>query len=751
MRLCALLLALRVGTTQSWSLWRATPPVEEVAEAGALPQVGLEASPSNILAFDAAMVQHGSAKVAELSPAMLKLLTVLQDPAAVSLVVRGGRDRTTWTALSSSGGAAPGAAVVVAAEAVLAELVAVADQVASLAQLDPEIATYELNMNVNTAHVCTATHADGAHVALALTFASDKVTSDPLGGGLAAKSDGVVVSLGAPFKIWTNGAWESATHAVGESAISVTLTCATGAAHAQPKRFRPEWIADGAEILTVPRFTKVPLSDSPPAAPACARLDSRAALVRARLNGDGGSAVAGVPARPCDFEDVDTFIETLCEQARSVDVGKQLFDADGELFEPLQVAQHSSCKPSEGARLYDRFGHRIRTFEQLVNVAVNGGGLRGYPLYLSGETEHLDKYSAADVWVVGSSVHWVWPQVAPGYSVTSAAGVTVTTLSMKPGVFRLDDLLTKEEAKQLVERNRALIKPSEVGLVGRAGDSTRTSSNAWDTASPVARTLIARAFTLLNIDADRALEDGLQVLHYEPTQWYKPHVDYFTQRNGGGGGAADDAFANAVPLQGNGTNRFATVFLYLNDALGGGGETVFPLSASHLGYDGSRLVAPNTAKTPGFIRNEDASWVCNTTSAALRVEPRAASAVLFYSQRGDSSLDGASLHGSCPVGEGEKWAANLWVWNRPRDSIDKAKAIGRLQFPCDFHNGASGLINLFWDSGGSLEPQGSIAAGASQTMNTFPNHAFVAKLAESGETLGRWTMQPGVNRVDIKN
>ena len=26
----------------------------------------------------------------------------------------------------------------------------------------------------------------------------------------------------------------------------------------------------------------------------------------------------------------------------------------------------------------------------------------------------------------------------------------------------------------------------------------------------------------------------------------------------------------------------------------------------------------------------------------------------------------ASEHGACPVIEGQKWAANLWVWNGPR-------------------------------------------------------------------------------------
>ena len=109
----------------------------------------------------------------------------------------------------------------------------------------------------------------------------------------------------------------------------------------------------------------------------------------------------------------------------------------------------------------------------------------------------------------------------------------ITTLSMRPQVFRISQFMLEHECEAIIERNRPRIKPSEVGLVGRAGDRTRTSTNAWDTSSPTARDVIGRAFRLLKIDAQRKLEDGLQVLHYDKTQWYKPHVDYFTQRGGG--------------------------------------------------------------------------------------------------------------------------------------------------------------------------------------------------------------------------
>jgi hypothetical protein len=50
----------------------------------------------------------------------------------------------------------------------------------------------------------------------------------------------------------------------------------------------------------------------------------------------------------------------------------------------------------------------------------------------------------------------------------------------------------------------------------------------------------------------------------------------------------------------------------------------------------------------------------------MAVKPLKAEAVLFYSQHPDGRVDLSSLHGGCPVLQGTKWAANLWVWNGPR-------------------------------------------------------------------------------------
>ncbi|KAH8051842.1 procollagen-proline 4-dioxygenase [Aureococcus anophagefferens] len=596
-----------------------------------------------------------------------------------------------------------------------------------------------------------------------------RALGDWVGADLA--EDEALVGLGGLWPIWTNGAWPSG-HRLslegGEGgqggAVSVALIAGPLGQDDPLKPFPglgPKWESSEANY----RVSAVSIYGDPaPApedpAPECATTEARGLRVRGRLNGDMGSALVGPPVHPCEFADFDGFLRTSCLEARKTTLGR--IDLAGDHTGPaLVAAEYSDCEPAHGARAFDAEGNRLKTMADLLALARKGRGVVGYPAKVSGDADATwDAKAAADVWLVPSGVHFVWPTVRTGHAtVTDLAdaetGVdaghrsVVTTLSMRPQVFRISQFMMGHETEKLIERNKPRIKPSEVGLVGRSGDKTRTSTNAWDTASPVARDVIGRAFRLLKIDAHRKLEDGLQVLHYERPQWYKPHVDYFTSRNAGGGGASEDAFSNAIPTANNGTNRFATVFLYLNNA-GSGGETVFPLSTTHEIYQGGRLTQAGTNRTPGFIRDADAAWVCDTKSEALRVTPRTGDSVLFYSQRGDASLDGYSLHGSCPMGDGEKWAANLWVWNRPRDAIDKAKAKAKAGIECVFTNKASSKVALYWDDGGDLAPQGDIPPGQGVTINTFPTHKFTAFLGDKdGARLGSWTMRQGLAKIDV--
>lgn len=52
-----------------------------------------------------------------------------------------------------------------------------------------------------------------------------------------------------------------------------------------------------------------------------------------------------------------------------------------------------------------------------------------------------------------------------------------------------------------------------------------------------------------------------------------------------------------------------------------------------------------------------------TCRSKLSVRPYRGRAVLFYSQHPNGVPDEMSRHSGCPVLKGDKWAANLWVWN----------------------------------------------------------------------------------------
>ena len=84
---------------------------------------------------------------------------------------------------------------------------------------------------------------------------------------------------------------------------------------------------------------------------------------------------------------------------------------------------------------------------------------------------------------------------------------------------------------------------------------------------------------------------------------------------------------------------------YMN-SVSGGGETFFPRAGG--------LVEPSDVACDGSAGRQ-----------GMKVVPTRGKAVLFYSLRPDGAVDPFSLHGSCPIEEGFKWAVNQRVWNEP--------------------------------------------------------------------------------------
>lgn len=63
-------------------------------------------------------------------------------------------------------------------------------------------------------------------------------------------------------------------------------------------------------------------------------------------------------------------------------------------------------------------------------------------------------------------------------------------------------------------------------------------------------------FALVPMHVSQGQSDGIQVLKYAPKQAYVPHTDYFAYKTSGD---------HNWDSRNGGTNRFATVFLYLSD------------------------------------------------------------------------------------------------------------------------------------------------------------------------------------------
>jgi prolyl 4-hydroxylase len=301
---------------------------------------------------------------------------------------------------------------------------------------------------------------------------------------------------------------------------------------------------------------------------------------------------------------------------------------------------------------------------------------------------------------LGAKEHFFWPQTGHGDRVVveniespvPERQIELEVISEKPRVFFVHNFLSDDEIEKLIRRaedpsNPYALKPSTVGpeswvqkksIEKRETSSVRTSENAFDVSSTTALAVKRRAFELLRVPYKEALADGLQIVRYLPGQGYNMHTDFFPI-----GTPTHDYYHNFDPQTG-GANRFATVFLYLNDIEDGrGGQTTFPLAdMSHipeamrrrLGLRDSPMETTERIieRLPGGTQWEG-PMARKCYGGNLAIRPQRGSALLFYNQLPDGRLDPQSLHGGCPVLQGVKWGANMWLWNDCRYSVDCPK------------------------------------------------------------------------------
>ncbi|KAI9921998.1 hypothetical protein PsorP6_001451 [Peronosclerospora sorghi] len=318
---------------------------------------------------------------------------------------------------------------------------------------------------------------------------------------------------------------------------------------------------------------------------------------------------------------------------------------------------------------------------------------------------YRDLLSGDRLYLVAPGLLFVWPFVELGHRVTlpfkensTKAPMILESISESPRVFRLLNFFSGDEADKLIERTLAIDDPQyklQESTVGdfdgnnkRKKSNTRTSMNAFDTVSETAVNIRKRVFDVLSLgEFNEDMCDGLQLLRYQQKQAYIAHHDYFPID------AVSDY--NYDPHTG-GSNRFATVFMYLSD-VELGGQTVFPKVNMPEGLPANYLHPLNVEdfEASGVKLFEPSSWeldMVRQCSSKLAFYPSKGGAMLFYNQKPNGELDPMSLHGGCPVLEGTKWGANLWVWNKRRSGLDAHYH----KYEINFSNPTSRTVEIYW-------------------------------------------------------
>jgi hypothetical protein len=415
-------------------------------------------------------------------------------------------------------------------------------------------------------------------------------------------------------------------------------------------------------------------------------------------------------------------------------------------------------------RFHTREGVRIQSLQQLAELARDSQACENEEETCQDRVElHLYAVPAGRVFMFAP--HHVGERFElPHVSNDSGEPVSLEVLSVSPRVFEIYNFFSKEESQKLVEKALAetedshRIKRSTTGTKEYSIYNKRTSENGFDTHGETALKVKRRCLSTLGFDEYiEGHTDGLQILRYNTTTAYIPHMDYMTER----GTKERHDYASAR----KGGNRYATILLYMTDMEeGDGGETVFPNAWPPEQSDEEHVdikQAIEDLRASGDAATlKEGSWeekMAAECRTRLAVRPRAGRAVLFYSQHPDGREDKDSRHGGCPVlADGKaKWAANLWAWNTPREGYegspvkeefaktddqedDRTPKQKKATFRNSGENPKFKDAELFWDS---KQSWGKLGHGdAERVAYTYEGHKWT--LMVDGEFVRTWIIGP---------
>ncbi|OQS05814.1 hypothetical protein THRCLA_02101 [Thraustotheca clavata] len=140
-------------------------------------------------------------------------------------------------------------------------------------------------------------------------------------------------------------------------------------------------------------------------------------------------------------------------------------------------------------------------------------------------TSWKDVESAKFVHILLHNQVWVWPGIAIGYS-WYVDGILMKTLSMSPKVILVTDFLSDEECSAIIGGQELLGPSGIVNHDGKMPQKIRTSSTAFIGNLPVAPVIKQRAAKLARLPSASYVEN-IQLVRYNPGQWFRQHTDYF--------------------------------------------------------------------------------------------------------------------------------------------------------------------------------------------------------------------------------
>ena len=193
-------------------------------------------------------------------------------------------------------------------------------------------------------------------------------------------------------------------------------------------------------------------------------------------------------------------------------------------------------------------------------------------------------------------------------------------ISESPVVYYVDDLLSEEECRLIIEEAKPYMKRAGVSAMPKETQyqrddyKGRTNDSHWIDKSRFPD-ICQRIANIMKCNLK--CFESMQVIHYLKDQEYKYHYDAYDIKD-------REKYKYYCGERGN---RIKTALVYLND-VEEGGETGF------------NMLVPNQT---------------------IKVEPKRGRLVVFHNLHYDGSLHKGSRHAGLPVKQGEKWAFNLWL------------------------------------------------------------------------------------------